>query len=158
NYALGGLDPTGYHVLNLALHVGCGLLLYEVARRTFRLTGALAGREDAAACFAALVVMVHPLQTECVTYVISRSELLMALCYLGVLELVRLAEAMPARRGVRCLLAVALAAFGMTAKALMVTVPLTVWWLARWVLAPPTRPRIAFAETPAEVEVPRRWP
>src|SRR5690606_19154717 len=30
--------------------------------------------------------------------------------------------------------------------------------LARWVLAPPTRPRIAFAETPDEVEVPRRWP
>ena len=158
NYALGGLNPAGYHVVNLCLHLLCGLLLYDVARRTFRLTGVLAGREDAAACFASLVFVVHPLQTESVTYVISRSELLMALCYLGVLELVLLAEAHPSRRALLWVLAVAVSAFGMTAKPIMVTVPLTVWWLARWVLASPTRPRIAFAETPDVVEVPRRWP
>lgn len=158
NYALDGLNPAGYHVVNLLLHLLCGLLLYDIARRTFRLTGVLAGREDAAACFAALVFVVHPLQTESVTYVISRSELLMALCYLGVLELVLLAEVHPSRRAVLWVLAIAVAAFGMTAKPIMVTLPFTVWWLARWVLAPPTRPRIAFAETPDVVEVPRRWP
>lgn len=158
NYALDGLNPAGYHVVNLLLHLLCGLLLYDVARRTFRLTGVLAGREDAAACFAAMVFVVHPLQTESVTYVISRSELLMALCYLGVLELVLLAEAHPSRRAVLWVLAIAVSAFGMTAKPIMVTVPFTVWWLARWVLVPPTRPRIAFADTPDVVEVPRRWP
>lgn len=158
NYALDGLNPAGYHVVNLFLHLVCGLLLYDVARRTFRLTGVLAGREDDAALFAALVFVVHPLQTESVTYVISRSELLMALCYLGVLELVLLAEAHPSRRAVLWVLAIAVSAFGMTAKPIMVTVPLAVWWLARWVLPPPTRPRIAFAETPDVVEVPRRWP
>jgi Flp pilus assembly protein TadD len=158
NYALDGLNPAGYHVVNLCLHLLCGLLLYDVARRTFRLTGVLAGREDAGALFAALVFVVHPLQTESVTYVISRSELLMALCYLGVLELVLLAEAHPPRRAMLWVLAVAVSAFGMTAKPIMVTVPFTVWWLARWVLAPPTRPRIAFADTPEVVEVPRRWP
>ncbi len=158
NYALGGLDPLGYHVVNLLLHLGCGLLLYDVARRTFRLTGVLGGREDWAAFFAALLFLVHPLQTESVTYVIARSELLMALCYLGVLDLVLLAEAHPSRRAVLWVSAVAVSAFGMTAKPIMVTIPLTVWWLSRWVLAPPTRPRLAFAETPDAVEVPRRWP
>jgi hypothetical protein len=48
--------------------------------------------------FAALLFVVHPLQTESVTYVISRSELLMALCYLATLDLVLLAEKHPRRR------------------------------------------------------------
>jgi hypothetical protein len=58
----------------------------------------LAGREDTTAFFAALFFLLHPLQTESVTYVISRSELLMALCYLATLDLVLLAETRPARR------------------------------------------------------------
>ncbi|HUK32391.1 MAG TPA: hypothetical protein VLV86_00685, partial [Vicinamibacterales bacterium] len=28
NYAFGGLDTTGYHVVNLAIHVICALLLF----------------------------------------------------------------------------------------------------------------------------------
>jgi Flp pilus assembly protein TadD len=40
----------------------------------------------------------------------------------------------------------------------MVTAPLAVWWLSWWVLAPPTRSRLAFASTPPAREVPRRWP
>ncbi|MCC6849386.1 MAG: tetratricopeptide repeat protein [Deltaproteobacteria bacterium] len=158
NYALGGLQVAGYHAFNLALHVACGWLLFDVARRTFRMTETLAGREDDAACLAALLFVVHPLQTEAVTYAISRSELLMALCYLATLDLVLVAEAHPARRSVLWVLAIAVCAFGMLAKPIMVTAPLVVWWLSWWVLAPPTRPRLTFAATPPAVEVPRRWP
>lgn len=158
NYALGGLNVAGYHVVNLLLHLGCGLLLYDVARRTFRSTGALAGREDGAAFFAALFFLVHPLQTESVTYVVTRSETLMALCYLATLDLVLLAEIHPQRRFVLWTSAVATCAFGMAAKPIMVTAPLAVWWLSYWVLPPPTRPRLTFASTPPAPEVPRRWP
>ncbi len=158
NYALGGLHVVGYHAFNLVVHLACGWLLFDVVRRTFRLTGTLAGREDDAACFAALLFVVHPLQTESVTYVISRSELLMALCYLATLDLVLLAEFRPEWRRVLWVLAVAVCAVGMAAKPIMVTAPLAVWWLSWWILAPPTRPRLAFASTAPAVEVPRRWP
>lgn len=158
NYALGGLHVAGYHLVNLLLHLACGLLVYDVVRRTFRATATLAGREDDAACFAALLFLVHPLQTESVTYVIARSEVLMALCYLGTLDIVLLAETRPKRRYALWILATVVCAVGMTAKPIMVTAPLAVWWLSWWVLAPPTRPRLAFASTPPAVEVPRRWP
>ncbi len=45
NYALGGLDVTGYHALNIAIHVCCALLLYGVVRRT--LMGGMVERSSA---------------------------------------------------------------------------------------------------------------
>jgi protein O-mannosyl-transferase len=159
NYAAGGLHVAGYHVVNLFLHLGCGWLLFDVARRTFRLNGVLAGVEEDAACFAALCFLVHPLQTESVTYVISRSELLMALCYLGTLDLVLLAEEQPERRYRLWAAATLVCAVGMTAKPIMVTAPFAVWWLSRWVLAPPTRARVSFGDgPPPSSDVPPRWP
>ena len=34
NYAAGGLNPDGYHVVNLVIHILCGLLVFGVVRRT----------------------------------------------------------------------------------------------------------------------------
>jgi len=80
NYAIGGLDVQGYHVVNIAIHVACALLLFGIVRRT------LAGPKDPAAinlAFAsALIWLVHPLQTDAVDYITERTELLMGLCYL----------------------------------------------------------------------------
>jgi hypothetical protein len=59
--------------VNLALHVACGLLVYDVAHRTLTLTGTEPGRERVVAFWAALLFLVHPLQTEAVTYVVSCS-------------------------------------------------------------------------------------
>ncbi len=75
NYAAGGLDPTGYHLANGAIHLLAGLVLYGVLRRTPACPLWLA--------FAtALLWLVHPLQTEAVTYVIQRAESMMGLFYL----------------------------------------------------------------------------
>ena len=159
NYAVGGLHVVGYHVLNLALHVACGLLLFDLARRTFRLTHVLPGHEDDAALFAALVFVVHPLQTEAVTYVIARSELLMAVCYLATLDLVARAEMRPASRAASWAAAILFCALGMAAKPIMVTAPLAVWWLARCVLEPPARAGLSFGGGARPVEAaPRRGP
>ena len=38
NYAIGGLDVTGYHVANLAIHLLAALALYGIVRRALRLT------------------------------------------------------------------------------------------------------------------------
>ncbi len=82
NYALGGLNVWGYHVFNLAIHILAALVLYGVVRRTL-LGPSLRDRHgDQASWFAlavALIWAVHPLQTESVTYITQRTELLMGL-------------------------------------------------------------------------------
>ena len=85
NYALGGVTPWGYHVMNLVIHILAGLTLFGIARRTL-LRPTLSGRFGAEATPLALAVAViwtvHPLQTEAVTYVVQRAESLMGLLYL----------------------------------------------------------------------------
>ncbi|TMB19095.1 MAG: tetratricopeptide repeat protein [Deltaproteobacteria bacterium] len=85
NYALGGLDVRGYHAFNLAIHLLSALLLFGVVRRTL-LSSSLRGRYGDQAPWLAMAVAllwtVHPLQTESVTYVIQRTELLVGLFFL----------------------------------------------------------------------------
>jgi tetratricopeptide (TPR) repeat protein len=85
NYALGGLNPTGYHAVNLAVHVLAGLTLYGLIRRTLLLPR-FAGRYERDAPYLAFAVallwLIHPLQTQSVTYVIQRCESMMGLFYL----------------------------------------------------------------------------
>lgn len=82
NYAVGKLEPRGYHVFNLAVHFSCVLAAFAVLRRLFRLVGYAVARpvaSDAAAFSTALLWGVHPLWTECVNYVVVRTELMMGL-------------------------------------------------------------------------------
>src|SRR6266850_6382175 len=37
NYAVGGTSVSGYHVVNLAIHLACGLVLFGLVRRTLLL-------------------------------------------------------------------------------------------------------------------------
>jgi len=80
NYALGGTNPWGYHATNLLIHILAGLTLFGIARRTLPRMGI---REGTGLAFCiALIWILHPLQTESVTYVIQRAESLMGLLYL----------------------------------------------------------------------------
>jgi tetratricopeptide (TPR) repeat protein len=85
NYALGGLKVGGYHAANLAIHVAAALLFFGILRRTF-LSPALRDRfgrtATPLALAAALLWMLHPLQTESVTYIVQRAESLAGLFYL----------------------------------------------------------------------------
>jgi hypothetical protein len=102
NYALGGMNVGGYHAFNLLVHALAGLTLFGIVRRTLlrpafaglrraglsRLdSGAIAqGLSPTEAWMLALAVavmwVVHPLQTEAVTYISQRAESLMGLFYL----------------------------------------------------------------------------
>ena len=65
NYALGGFNPTGYHVFNLAVHLLSGLALFGLVRRTLQLPqfDATFGKRASYLAFAAAVVWtVHPLR------------------------------------------------------------------------------------------------
>jgi tetratricopeptide (TPR) repeat protein len=87
NYRLGGLDAAGFHAVNLAIHVGCALLVYALVVLSFRTPrlrdSALASSAWAVALVASVLFVAHPLQTQAVAYVVQRLTSLAALFYLG---------------------------------------------------------------------------
>jgi len=128
NYALGGLDVWGYHAFNLAVHLVAGLALFGIIRRTLQgqRLGTTYGRAAPwLALTIALIWVVHPLQTQSVTYIIQRCESMMGMFYLLTLYCV-IRGAGSSRRGVWYAAAVAACVLGMASKAVMVTAPLMV--------------------------------
>jgi Flp pilus assembly protein TadD len=140
NYARGGLDLRGYHVFNLTVHLLAGLTLLGVVRRTLSRPQFRKSVGRAAPWLAAVIAavwVVHPLQTQSVTYIIQRGESLMGLLYLLTLYcVIRGAEAAERAGGVRaslwCLAAVISCALGMGTKAVIVTAPV-VMLLYDWI-------------------------
>lgn len=94
NWAAGGDDVVGYHLLNLAIHLASVLLVYALTRALLA-TPAFAARgapgdgaphsviEEWAPLLAALLFACHPLQTQAVTYVTQRFASLAGAFYLG---------------------------------------------------------------------------
>lgn len=83
NHALGGVNPTGYHIVNLLLHLVVVLFTFLLARQLF---GALTPGDQAVglvAATAALTQAVHPIYTEAVVFISGRSSVLCAVFYLG---------------------------------------------------------------------------
>lgn len=139
NYALGAERVEGYHLFNIGVHLLAGLTLYGWLRRTLRRfpQGHPAQASATGLSFVvALLWLVHPLQTQAVSYVIQRSECLMALFYLlTVYCIVRGADsgrwwyaaALPA------------CALGMMSKEVMITAPVLAILYDRVFIAPSWR-------------------
>jgi Tfp pilus assembly protein PilF len=91
NYRFGGLNVTGYHLFNLAVHLGAALLVYLLVCVSFRTPFLAASRQvpraGTAALLAALFFVVHPVQTQAVTYIFQRLASLCTLFYLLALVL-----------------------------------------------------------------------
>ncbi len=126
NFALGGLDVRGYHVVNLAIHLTCALLLYGLMRRSLG-QPALQGRCQQSAPRLALAVallwVVHPMTTEAVTYIIQRTESLMA-CWLLLTLYAAMRAADAPRPGRWQITALVACGLGMATKEVMVVAPL----------------------------------
>ncbi|MGO9526357.1 MAG: tetratricopeptide repeat protein [Verrucomicrobiia bacterium] len=126
NYALGGINPWGYHLFNVVVHILVALTLYGVVRRTFLsepLRPAFGRAASSLAVAITLIWLVHPLQTECVTYTIQRGESLMSLFYLLTLYCVIRSDG-ASREKLWKIGAVVSCALGMACKPVMVTAPL----------------------------------
>jgi tetratricopeptide (TPR) repeat protein len=135
----------------LAIHLVAGLLLWGILRRTWpsavvggppaeskpRGDTILIPRAEWLAAVAALIWIVHPLQTESVTYLVQRTESLMGLFYLLTLYcLLRGTQAGGGRRTTAWFAgAVAACATGLACKEVMVTAPLIVLLFDRTFLA-----------------------
>lgn len=85
NYAVSGERVWSYHALNLLIHILAGMALFGVVRRTFdsvRMKERYGRFSAQLALGVSLVWLLHPLQTQAVTYVIQRCESLMGLFFL----------------------------------------------------------------------------
>jgi len=76
NYHWHKLDVTGYHIVNLVIHLLNGILLYFFVRELFK-TPYFAkitkkGTESYIPIFVSLLFTLHPIQTQAVTYVTQR--------------------------------------------------------------------------------------
>jgi tetratricopeptide (TPR) repeat protein len=149
NYAWHGTSLWGYHAVNLAIHLAAALVLFGVMRRTLampRVPPRYRAAADGLALAAALLWLVHPLQTESITYIYQRIESLMGLCYLLTLYcFVRSAASSRPRFWLAA--AVLSCAAGMGSKEVMVTAPLLVLWYDRVFVAAGWRELLR-----------RRWP
>lgn len=84
NYALGGMDPWGYHLVNLVIHAGSAVLFYFAARRLISVARQGYGEPalSAGATVAALLFAVHPLRVESVVWVTERRDVLSVFFFL----------------------------------------------------------------------------
>jgi tetratricopeptide (TPR) repeat protein len=86
DYSCWGLDPTGYHLTNLLLHVVSSVLVFHLFRRLIgegAMPTAAAGAMPVAAMVAALLFAVHPVHVESVAWVSERKDVLCACFYLA---------------------------------------------------------------------------
>lgn len=74
NYALGGYEPLGYHLVNMGLHLVNALLVWQIALALGMRAGPALG--------AGLLFSVHPVLSEPVNYISSRSSQL-ATCFVA---------------------------------------------------------------------------
>jgi len=119
----------GYHAANLATHLLAGLLLFGIVRRALqspRLPDGWEARSTPFATVVAVLWMVHPVNTQAVTYVVQRVESLMGMFYLLTLYCaIRAAANGPWRRAWSAG-AIAACALGMGTKEVLVTAPIMV--------------------------------
>lgn len=130
-FQLFGLNPGGYHVTNLLLHIANTLLLYALLYRTTRAVGK--------SLFVAALFSVHPLHIESVAWISEIKDVLSTFFFLLTLH----AYASYARRpGLwRYSLVGILLALGLASKPMLVTAPfvmllLDYWPLGRWIGGP----------------------
>ena len=86
NYQLSGLNVVGWHLFNIGVHIVTSFFVYLLVLWTLTLPAfgdRFADKAKRMALFCALLFGVHPVQTESVTYIISRSELLATCFYLA---------------------------------------------------------------------------
>ena len=75
NFLLSGTRPLSYHVVNLLLHAGAGVLVFFILDRVLEISGLRDGSRRWYALFGSALFLLHPLQTESVDYIAGRSEL-----------------------------------------------------------------------------------
>jgi tetratricopeptide (TPR) repeat protein len=131
NYAAGGLDPWGYHLVNLLLHSASAFVFYLVARRLLAAAqsgGRQADRDETVtlwgAAAAALIFAVHPLRVESVAWITERRDVLSGLFFLlAVLGYLKAVEASAGVEGRWRAVSLVFFAVGLLSKSSIMVLP-----------------------------------
>jgi tetratricopeptide (TPR) repeat protein len=143
NYSVHGLEVTGYHVVNLAIHIINALLVYYLVVLTFRTSAlrrsSLRERSSFIAVLSALLFVSHPIQTQAVTYIAQRLTSLATLFYLlsfvmyiktRAPETERNTESLKRKNKIRpvfyCLISIGSAVLAMKTKEIAFTLPVII--------------------------------
>lgn len=81
NHRWSGPDPYSFHVTNVFLHFLTSILATLVAAKLLEWAGVIGRTRAILAVFSGALFLLHPVQTESVSYVASRSEILSLLFY-----------------------------------------------------------------------------
>ncbi|MCU1338055.1 MAG: Tetratricopeptide 2 repeat protein [Bryobacterales bacterium] len=102
NFQSSGTEPYGYHLTNVLLHFIGSVVIALVAARLLELSGTTGRSRAILSAIAGGLFLLHPLQTESVAYVASRSEVLSVLLYFSAfaLFLYRRTESMTVLRSI----------------------------------------------------------
>ncbi|MEA3360170.1 MAG: hypothetical protein U9R17_12305, partial [Thermodesulfobacteriota bacterium] len=86
NYYMGRYNVMGYHIVNIAIHILNGILVYLLALAVFT---QLKGRTEETSLqinlmslFASLIFVAHPINTQSVTYIVQRMNSMAVMFYL----------------------------------------------------------------------------
>ncbi len=66
NYIIGGIKPLGYHLVSNGFHIANGILVFSILYSVLK--------KRLPAFIASLLFLIHPLQTEAVTYISGRGD------------------------------------------------------------------------------------
>lgn len=131
NYAAGGLNPFGYHLVNNLIHVINALLVYYLVGITFKapvmVDSKLSWRFIAFS--GAFIFVSHPVQTQAVTYIVQRAASMATMFYLFSLIMYVTARLISEESGKRIsayliyALSIIAAVFAMKSKEIAITLP-----------------------------------
>ena len=87
NYAISGFDVWSYHAFNILFHATATLLVYRLAvqieNATIGMNAQTGFTRSGVPLFSAFIFALHPLSTQSVTYISSRSTILVTIFYLS---------------------------------------------------------------------------
>ncbi len=83
NYRLSQFHPYSYHAFNVIFHAANSGLIFLITRKVLQFVEVMNPRRDLLAVFAGAVFLLHPVNSESVGYITSRSEDLSVLLFLG---------------------------------------------------------------------------
>jgi tetratricopeptide (TPR) repeat protein len=127
NYAMHGPWPTGFRVVNIAIHAINAMLLYALVRHTLlhsNVNELLRQKARGIALLCAAIWVAHPLQTESVTYIVQRAESLATMFWLATLT--SFAFWITRQRVWLLAVATSCAVLGAASKEIAITAPLAI--------------------------------
>ena len=83
NYQLSGFQTTSYHAFNVIFHTANSVLVFLIVRKILEFAEVERARRDVLAVFAGALFLLHPVNSESVGYVASRSENFSILFFYG---------------------------------------------------------------------------